>query len=64
MSQIMIRNFIMGSSNRICSTEKVFQKYLNRSLDKSAQMKINFLISQPKHMLPVLKGTVSMGRFF
>ena len=32
--------------------------------DKSAYWKINFLISQPKHMLRVLKRTVSMRRFF
>ena len=34
------------------------------SLVKSAQQKNNFLISQPKHMLWVLKKTVSMRRFF
>ena len=31
---------------------------------KSAYQKNNFLISQPKHMLWVLKRTVSMRRFF
>ena len=36
----------------------------NRTPDKSAYQKINFLISQPKHMLWVLKLTVSMRRFF
>ena len=35
-----------------------------RPLVKSAYQKINFLISQPKHMLWVLKRTVSMRRFF
>ena len=35
-----------------------------RTLVKSAYKKINFLISQPKHMLWVLKRTVSMRRFF
>ena len=35
-----------------------------RPLGKSAYQKINFLISQPKHMLWVLKRTVSMRRFF
>ena len=32
--------------------------------DKSAYQKIIFLISKPKHMLWVLKRTVSMRRFF
>ena len=31
---------------------------------KSAEQKFIFLISQPKHMLWVLKRTVSMRRFF
>ena len=35
-----------------------------RTLVKSVYQKINFLISQPKHMLWVLKRTVSMRRFF
>ena len=35
-----------------------------RPLVKSAYKKINFLISHPKHMLWVLKRTVSMRRFF
>ena len=34
------------------------------SLVKSAYQKIYILISQPKHMLWVLKRTVSMRRFF
>ena len=33
-------------------------------LVKSAYQKINFLISQPKYMLWVLKKTVSMRGFF
>ena len=33
-------------------------------LDQSVKLKINFLITQPKHMLWVLKRTVSMRRFF
>ena len=36
----------------------------NRTSVKSVYQKINFLISQPKHMLWVLKTTVSMRRFF
>ena len=35
-----------------------------RPPDKSAYLKIIFLISHPKHMLWVLKSTVSMRRFF
>ena len=38
--------------------------YKIRPLAKSAYQKNNFLISQPKHMLWVLKRTVSMRRFF
>ena len=36
----------------------------NRPLVKSVYQKINFLISQPKHTLWVIKGTVSMRGFF
>ena len=35
-----------------------------RPLVKSVYQKNNFLISQPKHLLGVLKRTVSMRRFF
>ena len=35
-----------------------------RPPDKIAYSKISFLISRPKHMLWVLKRTVSMRRFF
>ena len=35
-----------------------------RPLVKSVYQHINFLISQPKHMLWVLKRTVSMRQFF
>ena len=35
-----------------------------RPLDKSVYWKTIFFISQPKHMLWVLKRTVSMRRFF
>ena len=38
--------------------------YIHRPLVKSAYQKNNFLISQPKHMLWVLKRTISMRRFF
>ena len=37
---------------------------LTRTLVQSAYQKINFLISQPKHMLWELKRTVSLRRFF
>ena len=37
---------------------------VSRPLVKSAYQKINFLISQPKRMLWVLKSTISMRRFF
>ena len=37
---------------------------LSRTLVKSAYRKTNFLIFQPKHMLWVLKRTVSKRRFF
>ena len=40
-----------------------FNSY-TRPLVKSGKQKNNFLISQPKHMLWVLKRTVSMRRFF
>ena len=36
----------------------------HRPLAKSVYQKFNFLISKPKHMLWVLKRTVSMRRFF
>ena len=46
-------------------TNKVCWGYNNsRTLVKSGNKKFNFLISQPKHMLWVLKRTVSMRRFF
>ena len=38
--------------------------HIYRPLVESAYQKINFLISQPKHMLWVLKRTVSMRRLF
>ena len=38
--------------------------YNTRPPNKSVLLKISFLISQPKHMLWVLKRTVSMRRFF
>ena len=46
------------------NTQLLGKCYLNRPLVKRAYQKINFLISQPKHMLWVLKRTVSMRGFF
>ena len=45
-------------------TSKIYMYAIGKPLGKSAYQKINFLISQPKHMLWVLKRTVSMRRFF
>ena len=39
-------------------------KPFNRPPDKSAYIKTIIFITQPKHMLWVLKRTVSMKRFF
>ena len=40
-----------------------FHASVSRPPNKSTSIKIHFLISQPKHMLWVLKRTVSMRRF-
>ena len=53
----MVSRFIYHS-NEISNPEQ------SRPLVKSAYQKNYFLISQPKHMLWVLKRTVSMRRFF
>ena len=54
--------------SRTCSTKKRIKKILKniiyRCPDKSVYWKIIFLISQPKHMLWVLKRTISIRRFF
>ena len=42
----------------------LFPGHVFRHLVKSAYRRTNFLISQPKHMLLVLKRTVSMRQFF
>ena len=57
---------ITRSQNLTLKVEKIeaLDKTQNRPLVKSAYPKNNFLISQPKHMLWVLKRTVSMRRFF
>ena len=56
---LSLRNILPKSSTIWC---KITGK--KRTLVKSAQQKLHFLISQPKHMLWVLKRTVSMRRFF
>ena len=48
----------------ILNPDTVKFEYLVRPLVKSAYQKNNLLISQPKHMLWVLKRTASMRRFF
>ena len=59
----LLKIFILKPKNFVLN---VTQTILNviRPLVKSAYQKNNFLISQPKHMLWVLKRTVSMRRFF
>ena len=47
----------------VCSGSTLFASIL-RPPDKSVYRKIIFFISHPKHMLWVLKRTVSMRRFF
>ena len=53
---MVFKKIIYGLSNR--------RAKLSRPPDKSAYWKIIFFISHPKHMLWVLKRTVSMRRFF
>ena len=74
----MIPSWIMDSDENDKSQSKTLQIFvlcllslkiqlsivIHRPPDKSVRNKINFLISQPKHMLWVLKWTVSMRRFF
>ena len=55
--QTMLYTWNLGSS-------KALDWLTIKPLDKSAYQENNFLISQPKHMLLVLKRTVSMKRFF
>ena len=53
----------LGSSINMRAV-KALARCLIKPLDGSAYSKINFLISQPKHILWVLKRTVLMRRFF
>ena len=50
--------------NKIFASSKNNVISLSLTCDKSAHWQIIFLITQPKHMLWVLKRTVSMRRFF
>ena len=58
---------IAAGSRYKCSGERSFITHfgaaISRPPDKSVYQKVIFLISQPKHMLWVLKRTVSMRRF-
>ena len=62
--------FIVGnlmSRLNYVKVQKSYSKSLihsKRTLVKRVKRKINFLLSQPKHMLWVLKRTVSVRRFF
>ena len=61
---IILNAEISNNSNRTMNSSKVRLIQVCRPLVKSVYQKINFLISQPKHMLRVLKRTVSMRQFF
>ena len=52
------------STHKDSNSDLVIINAMSRPLVKSALQKNDFLITQPKHMLWVLKSTVSMRRFF
>ena len=57
----------MSSWNIMLSWVEHEKKFYNLGawpLDKSPPLKISFVVSQPKHMLGVLKRTISMRWFF
>ena len=71
--ELTLPSLIAGSCLQVVSHEKKLTSTLStpgnegfsgRPPDKSAYWKIIFFISHPKHMLWVLKRTVSMIRFF
>ena len=70
--QLLLPRWERWLAASLSQTQHFFQSCLDRSSwversrppDKSVWSKINFLISQLKHMLWVLKRTVSMRRFF
>ena len=57
-----LKPFRILIATRMIQISAAHLKY--RTLVKSAQQKNNFLISQPKHILWVLKRTISMRWFF
>ena len=63
--QLLVAGFI-PINTRQQRTSLTFKPsvYIARPPDKSSYWKTIFLISQPKHMLWVLKRTISMRRFF
>ena len=64
--ELSILMFIIIASSGCITFSNIhyIQSIIFRPLVKSAYLKNDFLISQPKHMLWVLKRTVSMRRFF
>ena len=54
----------MEMNDNLKTVVVISQVLIVRALVKCAKQKFNFLISQPKYMLWVLKRTVSMRRFF
>ena len=62
----LIKSVYIDSDGHLFNQKSHYHNFvvLLRPLVKSAYQKSNFRISQPKHMLWVLKRTVSMRRFF
>ena len=60
----LICAFVAKDSLCLCCSHLIKSFNALRTLIESAYWKTNFLISQPKHMLWVLKRTVSFWRFF
>ena len=57
--ELLVLSLLITTKNML-----LFQRVILFSpLDKSVLLKSNFLVSQPKHVLWVLKRTVSMRRF-
>ena len=62
--ETMHMKFHQGLLNALKFPVSTYECLIYRPLVKWVYQKINFLISQPKHMLWVLKRTVSMRQFF
>ena len=62
--QLCIRFLIQWAIVEILNCTSVSFLFYSRPIAKDTYQKIIFLISQPKHMLWLLKRTVSMRRFF